>query len=206
MTANPNTLRPSTASNDATILNNYSDLYSAEDWTARYWTVTRAGDLEQRLVRVQLPLGFAAACTPVRVGHPGCVRMVRRWGFGCYPEILNDISFHVAALVSDPDDDAEWLRHYFGVVTFDLPGYFVIASPVHPFLLYDPDGVLKGSHTQWRTQLGALSYLVSGLDVSFVGLQIENRTLYQQALDYLLEAMREKGKTPGGGFAPHLSS
>lgn len=195
MTTSPNTLRPSTAPNDTTILNNYPGHYATEDWTARYWTVTQTGELEQRRVSVQLPQGFALACTPVRVGHTGCVRVVRRWGFGCYPEILNDIGFDVAALVLNPDDDAEWLAHYFGVVTFDLPGHFVVASPVHPFLLYDPDGVLKGSHTQWRTQLGALAYLVSGLDASFVGLQIENRTLYQQALDYLLQAMKEKGAT-----------
>jgi hypothetical protein len=102
--------------------------------------------------------------------------------------VLNDIGFDVARLVSDPDDDAEWLAHYFGVVTFDLPGNFVIASPVHPFLLYDPDGTLKGSYVEWRTQLGALSYMVSGIDASFVRLQVENPALYQQALDYLLEA------------------
>ena len=67
-------------------------------------------------------------------------------------------------------------------------GYFVIASPDHPFLLYDPTGTLKGSYLEWRTQLGALSYMLSGLDASFVRLQVENPALYQQALDYLLAA------------------
>jgi hypothetical protein len=145
--------------------------------------------LEPKQVTLQLPKGFHAPCMPVAVGHAGCIRFVRRWGFGCYPEVLNDIDFDVAPLVSNPDDDAEWLTHYFGVVTFDLPGHFVIASPTHPFLLYDPAGALKGSYVEWRTYLGALSFLVSGLDASFVGLQIENHALYQQALGYMLEAV-----------------
>lgn len=192
MPDNPNTLRPSTAPDDATILNNYPGRYLIEDWTAHYWIVTQAGDLEQKQVTLQLPHGFSTPCTPVSVGHPGCIRVVRRWGVGCYPEVLNDIDFDVAPLVSKPDDDAEWLAHYFGVVTFDLPGYFVIASSTHPFLLYDPAGVLKGGYTQWRTQLGALSYLVSGLDASFIRLQVENPALYQQALNYLLPAVEAR--------------
>jgi hypothetical protein len=192
VTHNPNTLRRSTAPNDATILNNYPGYYPTEDWAARYWTATETGDLEHRQVTLQLPRGFSVPCMPVVVGHPGCVRSVRRWGFGCYPEVLNEIDFDMAPLISNQDNDAEWLTHYFGVVTFDLPGYFVIASPAHPFLLYDPDGVVKGSYTEWRTHLGALSYMVGGLDASFVGLQVENSALYQQALEYLLQAVRER--------------
>jgi hypothetical protein len=192
MTDNPNTLRRSTAPDDAAVLNNYPGRYPTEDWTARYWSVTDRGELERREVRLQLPRGFHTPCMPVAVGHPGCVRVVRRWGFGCYPEVLNDIDFDVGSLVSNPDDDAEWLAHYFGVVTFDLPGYFIIASPAHPFLLYDPAGGLKGSFTEWRTHLGALSYLVGGLDAGFVRLQIENPALYQQSLDYLLEAIADR--------------
>jgi len=193
MAHNPNTLRPSTAPDDVTILNNYPGHYPTEDWTARYWSVTQAGGLEQRQVTLQLPRGFSAPCTPVTVGHPGCVRVVRRWGFGCYPEVLNEIDFDVATLVSDPEDDAQWLAHYFAVVTFDLPGYFVIASPSHPFLLYDPAGTLKGGYIQWRTHLGALSYMVGGLDASFIRLQIETPVLYQQSLNYLLQAVHERG-------------
>jgi hypothetical protein len=115
---------------------------------------------------------------------------VRRWGFGCYPEVLNDIDFDVGPLLADPQDDSEWITHYFRVVTFDLPGYFVVASPTHPFLLYDPSGTLKGSYTAWRTHLGALSFMVSGMDVSFIGLQVENHALYQQALGYLLQSIK----------------
>jgi hypothetical protein len=196
MSDDPNTLRPSTAPDEVTLLNNYPGRYPTEDWTAHYWTVAQAGDMQQRQVRLQLPQGFSSACMPVRVGHPGCVRTVRRWGVGCYPEILNEIDFDVTPLLADPDDDAQWLVHYFGVVTFDLPGYFVIASPTHPFLLYDPAGALKGSYTQWRTHLGALSYIVGGLDVGFVGLQVENMALYQQALGYLLQAVEEKPTSP----------
>lgn len=189
--SNLNTLRRSTVPDDDAILNNYPDRYPTENWSARYWIVTEGGDLEQRQVTLQLPRGFGDLCMPVLVGHAGCVRIVRRWGFGCYPEILNEIGFDFAPLLSNPDDDAEWLAHYFGVVTFDLPGYFVIASPTHPFLLYDPNRVLKGSNTRWRTHLGALSYIVGGLDASFVGLQVENKVLYQQALGYLLQAVGE---------------
>ncbi len=191
MMHDPNTLRRSVAPDDATGLNNYPGCYPTEEWTARYWAVTERGDLEQLQVTLQLPQGFSAPCVSVTVGDAGCIRTVRRWGFGCYPEILNEIRFDVTPLLSDPEDDAEWLTHYFGVVTFDLPGYFVIASPTHPFLFFDPNGVLKGSYTEWRTHLGALSYIVGGLDISFVGLQIENTALYQQALDYLLQALAQ---------------
>jgi len=195
MTDNPNTLRRSTAPDDATVLNNYPGYYATEDWVASYWNVTKSGKLEQRQVRLQLPRGFNTSCMPVAVGHPGCVRVVRRWGFGCYPEVLNEIDFDVATLVSNPEDDADWLAHYFRVVTFDLPGFFVIASPAHPFLLHDPAGILKGSYTEWRTHLGAMSYIVGGLDASFIRLQIDNSALYQQALEYLLQAVRES--SPG---------
>jgi hypothetical protein len=190
-THDPNTLRRSTTPEGATVLNNYPGRYPTQDWTARYWTVSEAGELERHQVILQLPTGFSEPCMPVSVGYPGCVRVVRRWGFGCYPEILNEIDFDFRPLISDPEDDAEWLAVYFGVVTFDLPGFFVIASPAHPFLLYDPAGQLKGSYTQWRTHLGALSYLVGGLDASFVGLQIENDRLYQEALGYLLHSVGE---------------
>ena len=190
MVNSPNTLRRSIAPDEATVINNYPGRYPTEDWTACYWTVGERGELTRRQVTVQLPRGFGQVCTPVTAGHPGCVRVVRRWGFGCYPEILNEIGFDVTPLLSDPNDDTEWLTHYFGVVTFDLPGYFVIASPSHPFLLYDPGHTLKGSYTEWRTHLGALSYILGGLDVGFVGLQVEDEALYQQALGYLLQAMR----------------
>ena len=197
MTHSPNTLRRSIAPDDTTILNNYPGHYATEDWAVRYWSVTEEGELEGRGVTLQLPRGFSTPCTPVAVGHPGCVGVVRRWGFGCYPEVLNEIDFDVASLVSNPDDDAQWLAHYFGVVTFDLPGYFVIASPSHPFLLYDPAGTLKGGYTQWRTHLGALSYIVGGLDASFIRLQIENPALYRQSLNYLLQALAEKNPISG---------
>lgn len=196
MTFDPNTLRRSAAPDDAAVLNNYPGRYSTEDWTARYWTVSQVGALQQRQVTLQLPQGFGAACMPVTVGHPGCVRIVRRWGVGCYPEILNEIGFDFTPLLADPDADAEWLAHYFGVATFDLPGYFVIASPMHPFLLYAPDGLLKGSYTEWRTHLGALSYIVGGLDAGFLGLQVENNALYQQALGYLLQAVGHEPSIP----------
>jgi hypothetical protein len=185
----PNTLRRSAAPDDIAILNNYPGRYLTEDWTAHYWTVTEQGQLAQRRVTVQLPRGFSEACIPVTVGYAGCVRTVRRWGFGCYPEILNEIGFDFSPLLTNAKDDAEWLTHYFGVVTFDLPGYFVIADPDHPFLLYEPGGALKGSCIEWRTYLGVLSYMVGGLDAGFVGLRQEDEALYCQALGYLQQAI-----------------
>jgi len=185
----PNTLRRSLAPDDATVLNNYSGRYRAEDWTASYWIVTEQGQLVHRQVLVQLPAGFSAACLPVAPGQAGCVRTVRRWGFSCYPEILNEIGFDFTPLLSNSAGDGEWLAHYFQVVTFDLPGYFVIASPSHPFLLYDPGGRLKGSHVNWCTQLGALVYLISGRNFGLVGLQVDDQALYQEALGYALDAI-----------------
>lgn len=199
MARTPNTLRRSSVPDDATILNNYPGCYPTEDWTARYWVVTQEGSLAQRQVTVQLPRSFGDVCPPVMVGHAGCVRVVRRWGFGCYPEILNEIDFDFSPLLSNPHDDAEWLAHYFEVVTFDLPGYFVVSSPTHPFLLYDAAGRLKGSYTEWRTYLGALSYIVGGLDAGFVGLQVEDDPLYQQAVGYLLQAIEQlRGDSSSG--------
>ena len=68
MTHDPNTLRRSTAPEGATVLNNYPDRYPTQDWMARYWTVSEAGELEPRQVTLQLPTGFSEPCMPVSVG------------------------------------------------------------------------------------------------------------------------------------------
>jgi hypothetical protein len=83
-----------------------------------------------------------------------------------------------------------------GVTHFDLPGHFIIASQEHPFLLFDPQGILKGSYTRWYTYLGALAYLASGglVKASFQQLWGENDKLYQEALGFLREALRKEGE------------
>lgn len=194
-----NTLRRSTAAPDTQVVNNYPGRYPTEDWQARYWTVTEEGDLQEKAVTVQLPRGCTAACLGVEVGQSGCVHRVRRWGFACYVSLLEEIGFDPTPLLTHDrerfpgGDDQELLQVMIGVTHFDLPGHFVIASQEHPFLLFDPQGILKGSYTRWYTYLGALAYLVSDGQVraSFQRLWGENAELYQEAVGFLRGALQK---------------
>jgi hypothetical protein len=193
-----NILRRSSAALDTKVVNNYPGRYPTEDWQARYWTVTEGGNLQERLVTVQLPQGCTAACLEVEVGQRGCVHRVRRWGFACYISLLEEIGFDPAPLLTHDQerfpggDDQELLQVMIGVTHFDLPGHFIIASQEHPFLLFDPQGALKGSHTRWYTYLGALAYLASDgrVKASFQQLWGENEGLYQEAVGFLQGALR----------------
>lgn len=194
-----NAFRLSTAPPNVQVINNFPGRYPTEDWKVHYWTVNEKGDLEERKVIIQLPRGYAEACLPVEVGYNGCIYGVRRWGLACYASILEEINFDPTPLLTGdrrryPTDEQEMLDVMFRVTCFDLPGYFIIASPEHPLLLYDPQGVMKGGYTKWCTYLGALAYLVSGGRVTapFTGLWKEDKKLYKEALSYLLLAMREK--------------
>jgi hypothetical protein len=195
-----NILRRSGAAPDTKVVNNYPGRYPTEDWQARYWTVTERRDLQERVVTVQLPQGWTAACLEVEVSQSGCVHRVRRWGFACYASLLEEIGFDPAPLLTHDrerfpgGDDQELLQVMIGLTHFDLPGHFIIASQEHPFLLFDPQGILKGSHTRWYTYLGALAYLASDgrVKASFQRLRSENERLYQEALGFLLEALRRE--------------
>jgi hypothetical protein len=195
-----NILRRSGAAPDTKVVNNYPGRYPTEDWQARYWTVTERRDLQERVVTVQLPQGWTAACLKVEVSQSGCVHRVRRWGFACYASLLEEIGFDPAPLLTHDrerfpgGDDQELLQVMIGLTHFDLPGHFIIASQEHPFLLFDPQGILKGSHTRWYTYLGALAYLASDgrVKASFQRLRSENERLYQEALGFLLEALRRE--------------
>ena len=195
-----NILRRSGAVPDTKVVNNYPGRYPTEDWQARYWTVTERGDLQERVVTVQLPQGCTAACLEIEVNQSGCVHRVRRWGFACYASLLEEIGFDPAPLLTHDrerfpgGDDQELLQVMIGLTHFDLPGHFIIASQEHPFLLFDPQGILKGSHTRWYTYLGALAYLASDgrVKASFQRLRSENERLYQEALGFLLEALRRE--------------
>ena len=195
-----NTLRRSSAAPDTHAVNNYPGRYPTEDWQARYWTVTEGGVLQRRVVTVQLPRGCTAACLEVEVGQSGCVHGVRRWGFACYASLLEEIGFDLAPLLTHDQerfpggDDQEVLQVMIGVTHFDLPGHFTIASQEHPFLLFDPQGALKGSHTRWYTYLGALAYLFSDgrVKASFQQLWRENERLYQEAVAFLLGALQRE--------------
>ena len=195
-----NILRRSSAVPDTKVVNNYPGRYPTEDWQARYWTVTEGGDLQEGVVTVQLPRGCTTACLEIEIGQSGCVHRVRRWGFACYPSLLNEIGFDPAPLLTHDrvrfpgGDDQELLQVMIGVTHFDLPGHFIIASQEHPFLLFDPQGLLKGSHTRWYTYLGALAYLASDgrVKASFQGLWGENERLYQEAIGFLRGALRKE--------------
>ena len=195
-----NILRRSSAAPDAKTVNNYPGRYPTEDWQARYWIVTKGGDLQERVVTVQLPQGCTAACLEVDAGQSGCVHRVRRWGFACYASLLEEIGFDLAPLLTHDrerfpgGEDQELLQVIIGVTHFDLPGHFVIASQEHPFLLFDPQGVLKGSYTRWYTYLGALAYLASDgrVKASFQQLWGENEKLYQEAMGFLRGALRRE--------------
>lgn len=191
--------RASTASPEATVLNNFPGLYPVEDWQVFYWTVDADGRLADRNVTLQLPAGYADACPQVTLGEPGCVYKVRRWGLACYPSILTEIGFDATRLVTGdeerfPGGEGQELLHIFLHAThFDLPGYFVIADTRYPLLLFAPDGTLKGSWQQGPTYLGALAWQVSGGKVAadFELMRTTAPALYEKVVGELLRALRE---------------
>jgi hypothetical protein len=198
MTIAGNALRPSSVPPDTRIANNFPGRYPTEDWLARYWAVSDRGELQAVEVTLQLPAGYAASVPAISVGYNGCIYKVRRWGVACYPSFLEDMEFDPYPLLTRDrrrfpgGDDQELLHIMLYVTHFDLPGGFVIASREHPFLLYDAGGVLKGSFVRWRSYVGALAYLATGgrVNTPFLHLQEEGGRLYDQAVGYLLQALR----------------
>jgi hypothetical protein len=77
---------------------------------------------------------------------------------------------------------------------FDLPGDFIIASDEHPFLLFDPEGDLKGSDTHWFTQAGALAYLVSDgqIKISFDLVWRKDKDLYHKVMEWLNDELEKR--------------
>lgn len=179
-----NIFRPSRASPQATVVNNFAGRYPSEDWRARYWDVTEAGTLARHQVTVQLPRGFGRVSPPVTRGQPGCIHAVRRWGLACRTSLLEKIPFDPAAYLSVEATDEEVLHLMYGATWLDLPGHFIIASDEHPFYLYDPAGVLKGAYVDWFTYLGALTYLYTAGDIkgNFLRVWRASPSLYRQAL------------------------
>jgi hypothetical protein len=194
-----NTMRPSVAADDGQPINNLPGLYATEDWLVQYWDVEAGGEVRKRQAVVQLPEGYAGECPEVVVGQRGCVHRVRRWGVQCYTRILQGLDFDPARYLSHDaqqfpgGDDEEMISILLKATHFDLPAHFVIASMEHPLLMIDPQGVLKGSFTRWFTRLGALAYMVSGGKVNqrFGELPLEDRSLYEEALGYLLDALHD---------------
>jgi hypothetical protein len=186
-------LRESTVPGEATVVDNSAGLYPTEDWQATYYSVSSTGALSAHQVTVRVPAGLETVCPPVRVGWPGCVYAVRRWGLILRPSALADAGADLG-MSGTPQEDADALRTILRAAAFDLPGEFVIASPEHPFQLVSADGVLRGSGILWRTYLGALSFYVSGgrIDADFVRFSMEAEESYRQAVEFCLTALEGK--------------
>lgn len=146
-----------------------------------------------------MPRGAAKVTREVEIGEAGLIDNVRRWGVALRGGLLEEMNFDHTPLMSHDrsrflTEDNEALHLIFQLTHFDLPGFFIIASDEHPFLLFDPDGGLKGSYTRWYTYAGALAFLVTdgNLQASFDLIWRKDRALYQRVLDKLQEMMADK--------------
>jgi hypothetical protein len=196
-----NQLRESSARADELIADNLPNLFPVEEWHAFYWTMNPEGRLEEGRALLRLPRGIGQVTPEVEIGQPGAVENVRRWGVALRGGMLEAIGFDPTPFLSRDrsrflTDDAEALYLITYVTHFDLPGFFVIASEEHPFLLFDPDGTLKGSYTHWYTLAGALAYLVSDgkVQTSFGLTWEEDRSLYHRVMKILNEELEKKQK------------
>lgn len=200
-----NQLRESSARADQPVADNLPDLYPVEEWRAFYWTMAADGQVSEGRAILHVPRGVAAVSRQVEIGETGVIDIVRRWGVALRGGILEAIGMDVAPFLSHDrtrfaDDDAEALYLVTNMTHFDLPGFFVLASQEHPFLLFDPNGDLKGSYTDWYTHAGALAYLVTDgrLQTSFGLTWEKDRVLYDKVMRALNEVMEEKkGKSAG---------
>ncbi|MGB8647702.1 MAG: hypothetical protein WCF84_20885 [Anaerolineae bacterium] len=198
-----NQFRESSAHMGELVADNLPNLYPVEEWHAFYWTMNREGQLEEGRTILRLPEGTGAAAPRVTIGRPGVVENVRRWGVALRGGILEDIGFDPTPLLSHDrsrfaNDDIEALHLITDATHFDLPGYFLIASEEHPFLLFDPVGELKGSYTRWYTYAGALTFLVSEgkATISFSLTWQEDKELYQRVMKALNDELKKRNSTP----------
>lgn len=184
-------LRASGVPLTTTVVDNSAGAYTTEDWEATYFSTDHLGALTAHRITVRVPAGLTEVCPRVRVGQPGCVYGVRRWGFALRPSALDAAGFDPTPLLP-AGDETHALRIILHAASFELPGEFILASPEHPFRLVAADGTLRGSGTQWRTYLGALSFYASGgqVDASFVRFWAEAETSYHQAVQICLQALK----------------
>jgi hypothetical protein len=179
-----NAYRPTKAPPDAKVINNLPRRYAVEDWRVCYWTVADDGSLSEHAVTIQLPTGYADACDPVRVGQPGCVLRVRRWGLGCRISLLGAAGFDPFAAAAPHASDRVLAEVCLAATHFDLPGGFVIADIDYPLILFDPGGALKGSSAAGISYLGALAYFSSQGRVAsdFQRVRREAPSMYREAV------------------------
>ncbi len=196
-----NQLRESSARAGELVADNLPNLFPVEEWRAFYWTMNSEGQVEEGRAILRLPLGVAGVTERVRSGEQGIIEHVRRWGVMLRGGVLEAIGFDPTPFLSHDrtrflTDDSEALHLITNMTHFDLPGFFILASEEYPFLLFDPEGELKGSYTRWYTHAGALAYLVSDgrLATSFGLTWQEDRHLYDKVMRVLNEEMEKRKK------------
>jgi hypothetical protein len=192
--------RESSQSSNA-VAENLPNLFPVEEWRAFYWTLERDGELTTAHAVIHLPLGLGSVAPRVSIGEPGVIEHVRRWGVTLRGGFVQELGLDLDALLTHDrlrfsSDDAEALHLMTMLTHFDLPGHFIIASDEHPFLLFDPEGDLKGSDIRWFTHAGALAFLVSDgqIKISFDLVWQKDRELYHKVMQWLNEELEKKNK------------
>lgn len=170
-----------------------------EEWRAFYWTLEPDGALTTQHAVMHLPRGVSAVTRRVNIGEYGIIEHTRRWGITLRGDFINYIDLDLDALLTHDrarfaSDDAEALHLMTLLTHFDLPGYFLVASDEHPFLLFGPEGDLKGSDTHWFTHAGALAYLVSDgqIKISFDLVWEKDKELYAKVMQWLNSELAKK--------------
>lgn len=181
------------------VVENLPNQFPVEEWRAFYWTLEPDGNLTTGNAAIHLPRGLGAVTPTVSICEKGIIEHTRRWGVTLRGGYIQALDFDLDALLTHDrarfvSDDAEALHLITLLTHFDLPGNFIIASDEHPFLLFDPEGDLKGSDTRWFTHAGALAYLVSDgeIKISFDLVWEKDRELYKKVMQWLEEELEKK--------------
>lgn len=181
------------------IVENLPNQFPVEEWRAFYWTLEPDGKLTTQHAVIHLPRGLGAVTRRVAIGEYGIIEHTRRWGITLRGDFINYIDLDLDALLTHDrsrfaSDDAEALHLMTLLTHFDLPGFFIIASDEHPFLLFDSEGDLKGSDTRWFTHAGALAYLVSDgqIKISFDLVWDKDKELYKKVMQWLNEELAKR--------------
>ncbi len=194
-----NELRESSAPAEQGVSDNLPGLFPVEEWNAYYWAMDADGRLHEGRALLNVLKGIGEIAAEVKAGENGVIEHVRRWGVALRGGLLEALGFDPTPFLTHDrtrfaNDDAEALSLVTNLTHFDLPGHFIIASEEHPFLLFDPEGRLKGTFTHWYTQAGALAFLVSDgrVHTSFALTWDKDRKLYAEIMRMLEAEMEHK--------------